>query len=458
MAIVKLVCQGCGANLDADSNTRVVQCQYCGTANALKQTVAAPPPQPQPPPQPAYIPPPPPQIAFPQPQRSGSGVGLIITFAALLPVLIGVGVTIFAVSSAQQLTEEITSQVLGGNSAAATQDGRNFRWESGRPYIADVDGDGTEDIVGLIQPNGGSEIVVTAFSGKDWSSMWEAKVGDRSTMPGQPELRFLPEQKLALFALGTTLHAYDAKTGSERWVANLPDKIDAVALDGDKLWVRTIDETGSFVTIADGKVDKAEATPPASAKAMRTDAGYELIPDERTLDLEYQQFEGLSVQAAYCPKEEQGILSAHSFDKKECSNPHGLAFATREKGSQVPFLLAYDRKSKAEQWRVQLTAAGSLETVDTGFGQPRIELIGPPDQQSDAIVSFVRSNESNDARIRRFALADGSSKWEVVITRKTTENVDGMVAGSTRLFVNYGGGLHVLDLGTGESQAKLGGW
>jgi hypothetical protein len=118
----------------------------------------------------------------------------------------------------------------------------------------------------------------------------------------------------------------------------------------------------------------------------------------------------------------------------------------------VPFLLGYEPSSKQEQWRVQLGQAGSLETVDTGFGQPRAEFVG-----DDAIVSFVPSGQDH-ARIRRISLLDGATRWEVTLQRTSTENVDGMVVGRDRVLVNYGGRLEVLSLSDGSVIERLGGW
>lgn len=452
MAIVKLVCQGCGANLDAESNSQVIQCSYCGTRNSIQQAQ----PQPQPPP-PQQQHQPQVQISIPSTAhqaKAGKRVGMIITFAALLPVILGLGITFIAVKGAQNITDRVVEGIGGGmGGGGGAFGGAKFRWQSKRPFLDDVDGDGKADLVGLIAPVGETEIKLAAISGESWEPLWEVALGDLSNMPGQPKLQYLADEDLALFALGTTLHAYEAKTGNERWVANLPDKVEVVARDGDdKLWVRSIDESGNHVALADGKVSKAAPKPPDSATTVRSDAGYELIPSERTLDLESEQFDGLRVEAGFCPKAHQAIVPARGFGPKTCSYPEGLAFATRKKGSKVPFLVAYDRESKAEKWRVQLTKAGSLETVDTGFGQPRAEFF-----DGGAIISYV-PGESDDARIRRISMKDGSTQWETTLTQQSTENVDGMLAGKDHVFVTFGGGIHVLKLSDGKEVTQIGGW
>jgi hypothetical protein len=115
-------------------------------------------------------------------------------------------------------------------------------------------------------------------------------------------------------------------------------------------------------------------------------------------------------------------------------------------------MLGYARDTKAERWRVQLTKAGSLETVDTGFGQPRAEFLG-----DEAIISLVPSSDNN-ARIRRISLIDGSIAWETTLARKNIENIDGIGVGSNLVFVNYGGSLRVLSLADGTELTSLGGY
>jgi hypothetical protein len=130
-------------------------------------------------------------------------------------------------------------------------------------------------------------------------------------------------------------------------------------------------------------------------------------------------------------------------------------FVTRDKGTAVPFMIGYARDSKAERWRVQLTKAGSLETVDSGFGQPRAEFFG--EQADQAIISVVPSADNN-ARIRRISLTDGSVAWETTLTRKHIENIDGIGVGNKLVFVNYGQSLRVLSLADGTELATLGGY
>jgi hypothetical protein len=455
MAIVKLVCQGCGANLDAIEpnvgqglgqgpglgQSHIITCGYCGTNNQIqtKQTF-----QPTPPPPPQYAAPP--QFAqqpnIPKHTSSGGGAGTVVAIMALIPILIAAGVAFF-VFRAGVTTFEQLSGVLSK---------RNFLWNSGTALIADVDGDGTDDAIGVTQELGEQKLLLTAISGKSYATLWEVELGRLSDLPDR-SVYVEPGAQLAVVAMGPALHAYDLSNGTPRWVATLPDKIENVAIDGDHFWISTIDGAAHSVALVSGQVAPTSAPSP-TAKPLRDDDGYDLIPDLAQLDLAYDQFEGLRVAQAFCPIENLPLITGRRWDEdsKRCSHPHGLAFVTRDKGTAVPYFIGYDHDTKAERWRMQLTRAGSLETVDTGFGQPRAEFFG-----DDAIVSLVPTADNN-TRIRRIRLNSGIILWETTLVRKSTEHVNGIAVGQNRVFVIYGNSLRVLSLDDGSELASLGGF
>lgn len=461
MAIIKLVCQGCGANLDALDTSGVVTCGYCGARNHLKPTVYQEAPSAPPPPQRPSMPMPAPPMQVPvqyqvQPieyaqKQAARGVGLFLVFGAVVPLVIGGAVAFLAF----QGNMSIGRGQAGGRSLDSEGLDRQYRWESGRPFAADLDGDGTEDLLGLIQVMGGSTLSIVAISGADWHVMWETDIGDRSTMPEQPRLRFVEQPHTVVFAMGAAIRAFDGKTGQQKWVANLPDKTDVMVLDGDQLWARSIDESIHSIALATGTVTPAKTTPSPTAKPLRTDYGYDLIPSNRQLDLEYEQFADVRIDTAFCPPEllQVQFEPIQGFGAVPCTWNHGLVWASRSKGTAVPFLISYEPATKQERWRQQLTAPGSLETIDSGFNQPRAEFIA-----DDAVISFSPSTANGNATIRRIAMADGATKWETTLTRGLTENVDGMVVGKDRVYVDHGGCMVVLELATGKEIERLGGW
>lgn len=462
MAIVKLVCQGCGANLDALDSSRIVACGYCGTQNHIKPTVYNEPP-PAPPRPPAPQAPPVFQVQYdirPPIQKpagaSGSKLGLFIAIGALVPMVIA-GAVAFLVLQGTSSDFMVQRGEAGGRALVAESGpARQYRWESGRPFLADLDGDGTQDVIGIIQVMGQPELAIVAISGANWRVMWETPIGDRSTMPEQPRLRFVAPQgqPIVLFAMGAAIRAFEGKTGQQKWVANLPDKTAAMALEGENLWIRSIDESTHTLALISGALTPTKASPSKDAKPLRTDYGYDLIPDNDMLELESGTFADLRLEHAYCPPELLELqLDGQRWDPIPCTWKHGLAWASRDKGTAVPFLIGYEPGKHTERWRVQLTAPGSLETIDAGFNQPRGEFV-----DDDAIISFSPSTANGTVTLRRISMLDGSTKWEHRLERKLTENLDGMVIGEQRLYANHGGCLVVMDVATGQELERLGGW
>jgi outer membrane protein assembly factor BamB/DNA-directed RNA polymerase subunit RPC12/RpoP len=460
MAIIKLVCQGCSANLDALDTSGIITCGYCGARNHLKPTVyqeAPAPPPPQRPPVSMQPMQPPIQQYHVQPveyaqKKAPRGLGAFLVLGAVVPMIVAGGVAFLALKGVPSI-----NRGQAGGLALDTANGldRQYRWESGRPFVADLDGDGTEDLLGLIQVMGNTTLSIVAISGADWHVMWETDIGDRATMPEQPRLRFVEDQATVVFAMGAAIRAFDGKTGQQKWVANLPDKTDVMVRDGDQLWARSIDESIHSIALATGAVTPATGTPNPTAKPLRTDYGYDLIPSNRQLDLGYEAFADVRIDTAFCPPEllEVQFEPVRGFGAVPCTWKHGLVWASRSKGTSVPFLIGYEPATKQERWRQQLTAPGSLETIDSGFNQPRAEFIA-----DDALISFSPSNANGAATIRRISMADGATQWETTLGRNMTENVDGMVIGKNRVYVDHGGCMVVLELATGKEIERLGGW
>src|SRR5690606_24788472 len=150
-------------------------------------------------------------------------------------------------------------------------------------------------------------------------------------------------------------------------------------------------------------------------------------PKLRSMDLDAGVFSELRIQQGFCPDHEISDVGHRTY---HCAHPQGLVFATRATGTQVPFLAGYDPAAKTESWRVQLTKAGTLETVESGFGQPRAELVGDA-----AVVSFVPKDKN--PRIRRISLVDGSTAWEATLTQTIGSNVEGIAVAGERVLVRY---------------------
>src|SRR5689334_7836999 len=112
MAIVKLVCQGCGANLDALSQSPVIRCGYCGTNNQIKQTFQPTPPPPQYAPPQNFAPPKQPVFQGEQP-ATRSGMTTFVVLLAVIPLVIGGVITWFLARSGIESFEQFSQKLDG---------------------------------------------------------------------------------------------------------------------------------------------------------------------------------------------------------------------------------------------------------------------------------------------------------------------------------------------------------
>ena len=440
MAIIKLVCQGCGARLDVDDGAQIVTCEYCGTQNQIKQTRV---PQPPPPQQVDHA-----HHHYHHHPAQPTAAPRRLMVLGLLPLLIGLGVTGFVLSKTTDVAERISARVGGGGGEAELK----VFWNSGRPLVADLNGDGSDDMLAMGSISGETKVQLFALSGTDDQPLWRVELGTHASMPGTPRVLYAAESNLALFALGAALHAYDGKTGDSRWLASMPDVVEHVAMGEGVLWVAATDGSFHHVTLADGSVKGVDAWPEQGLTLLPEDKRFELIPSTWEPGLASDAFDDLRVVQAFCPRDRRIMaMDDGRMAAPRCPEAPGLAFATRRKGSSVPFLVGYDPQTKAERWRQQMTTPGSIEGVKGGFGQPRAVFVG----DGEAIVSFARASDDGVSRLRRLQLSDGEVVWEQTVKTHLGQ-VDGLRVGSDRLYLVSAGAVHRFDLATGEFRGRLG--
>lgn len=446
--VIKLVCQGCNAALEVDEGQRQVNCTYCGTPNHIQRQPAAapaPPRAPHPPPPPAHVPGPPAHVVRHTPvvvnrPRRGRFLGFLI------PLMLSIGITAAVVVQTGQidlgdynldgLEDLMDSKALSGTGNTG------FHVHSARPLIADADGDGTEDVVLVTRTKGSTQnLQLTAFSGADWKELWETEsFGDLSSLAGNLAVYYHDETVLVM--AGTSVRAFDLATGTLRWTTNLTDKVDRVSAGGEgKVIVETIDEVMNLVDLASGDLGTAAT----HGHALFADQGFALIPSDAEMDLKYDQFEGLRVDQAFCPRDLR-------TGPETCDHPRGVAIAERNKGTRIPYVVGYDRESKEMLWKVQVTPDGSVETASGGVG-PRIEVLG-----ERGLLTYQIG--SDPPRMRMMGLGDGKAYWDVAMEfsgpTARSGRVDGAVQTEKRIYVKALTDLYVFDAKDGKRIGQLG--
>ncbi|MBW2535253.1 MAG: hypothetical protein JRI55_27415, partial [Deltaproteobacteria bacterium] len=156
---VSAKCPECGARLKIDPGLPQARCEFCGTTSVI-QRGKAPPAPPTGAPQHPVI-------------HVGTGFRWWILLPALLPVVLGLGITAFVTRAVQQATGDVASGVdLSGLAASNSE---HLQWVGNRqPMLADVNGDGVADPVGWVRflENGNTADHLAAFDANTGARLW----------------------------------------------------------------------------------------------------------------------------------------------------------------------------------------------------------------------------------------------------------------------------------------------
>ncbi|MEO7734856.1 MAG: PQQ-binding-like beta-propeller repeat protein [Kofleriaceae bacterium] len=242
MQATRVRCPECGATTAASGELAL--CTYCGTQSRVQrrtQVFQRPIPLP---PLPHFVP-----VAT-QVRRT-STMWLVLGIITVLPMVVGGSMCLVGRSLGMMPT---------GRPVAATSPppppARERDWESAHPIIADVDGDGIEDVIGIqrqLTPDG---MRLAAVSGADGHVLWSTPdLGAYidvyryvATLAGETVLFFDVTN-------APRLVAYDAHNGANKWDVVPPEIVSAICGAGSasgKVTLVTKDEARFTLELATG--------------------------------------------------------------------------------------------------------------------------------------------------------------------------------------------------------------
>jgi hypothetical protein len=132
----------------------------------------------------------------------------------------------------------------------------NRMWGGGLPFIADVNGDGVEDMISF-----GSEI--TALDGRTLVPLWQRADLD-VYVPNARRIAAVAGRSFVV-TKGRSLEILDLASGQTRRSVPTSDLISGLCADGDRVWVTQIDVVCGLLDVGAGTLDRAAAQPPACA-------------------------------------------------------------------------------------------------------------------------------------------------------------------------------------------------
>lgn len=432
MKLIVVTCPHCGGRIQTAEATDHVRCEYCGTLSRLQRRTRV---------LERVLPPPPMAPGGPAPiavQQRSRRVGWIVALAALVPIVIFGAV---AAAILGQGPRRGARAPAGGAAATATAVQADLpAWQGETPLLADLDGDGTPEVIGRSRRVGKrDEIRVIALDGKTGTPRWESEPLGTYSDTFQGPLVLAGD--LVLFASQRAeVRAFGAADGKRRWSATLEERVERFCERGETIVAVGKDDVERPLVRATGARAEvtAEAAPPAEA-AKRGPKTRKAAP----------ACEG-------APSDRGGVRSRHLdwaiADKLDIagdrlvSGPGGrVASGTRRKGTRVPLLVALDAANKA-RWRVDLPQ----DPLAAGEGAPSAVVVG------DAVVCAAYRLDGPGWRtsVACFTLADGRRLWDRAIDKGGASAME--IAGAT-LLLSSSNRLEARELQTGATRWTFGG-
>jgi PQQ-like domain len=394
MRAISIRCPTCNASLRVASDAAMTTCEYCHTTCRIQtrtgwlQRPAS-----------ASGPP-----GLPVAQAPANHA-VVLALAGLLTALLGTGAAAYLM-----MRNSTPASVAAPQSAAAPVPVRppepaRLRWTGSPLLLRDLDGDGNEDLIGIVEEYLDRKQFLAAYSGVTGREMWRAAVAMRSPYPAQLALT---EAYVLRADDDGRLYSYLIDNGEPRWVATLGEKVEHLCAHGPgQIRVITADAQVRTVQLEDGAVSA-----PTRWKRRR-----EAACDE--LPLAWHRL-GMTVQTGFALARVPG-MSVRFLARRGAMT---LAAGGKSPGTAVPMLARLD--GKVVTWKRELPSDNPLGA------QMREDLIYF-DEDLVAATYKTRVGNAEVTRLVALASSDGTRRWEVpssecrsVLTRTMVLCIDGL--------------------------------
>lgn len=365
--LVKAACPHCGAGVTLDPTRDVVSCTFCGTSSFIQRPRRAP-TEPIP-----VAPQGMPTIVMPE-VRPASTSALVVVPIVLVLVLAGVGAAI-----------AFSGKAGGGRYSVG-----------GRPLPLDANGDGVEDIVLDVTTLGKTpQLHFAAFDPQSGKELWRT-----------PSLGASGEANHATTARGrlvvtvrNAVFGFDGKSGTQAFATALPELPEALCKHPSGVAVLTKDKQLFPVDLGNG----ALGAPTAGAR-------YAQEKGTRCVDLDpadASQGPGLiEVDEAPYRDRVKGMQVSDVFaiaDTKQV-----LVLGTREPGTRVPMLAAFDGEKLL--WVQELPVSEPLLAKE---GEPTAFAVA-----SGRVLAAYERSDRQELRIVCFDFHSGRRAWEAALPER----------------------------------------
>ena len=423
-------CENCGANLPfIPPGAPSVTCEYCGTTRAIAP--------PAPPPRPAA----PPVIPFgagrfPQGTPAPVRVAPVVFILPFVFAIVGVIIPIIIFSTRASRPPPPVSIPAVPSFGIALPTGKGDQWDGMHaPEVADLDGDGVEDFVGLSRTVKPDEVHVVAYSGKTFAQLWRTPSYGTFTEANDATRVAIAGGRVVATDFRHAVHVLEGRTGKELGATTTTDKVTHLCAHGGKVWLDVADEQDvdlDPVAIATSRLDRRPQECPSSA-------GFANVRCRTHGDMPRSR----CTSADALPK-----AAGFAADRVLWDGDVAVAVGTKRPGTRTPMAAGWDAASKRWTWTVALTTSPSASE-------------GGPDVAELAGGRLVATYGIKTGGVRLVAIdaKTGKQQWDVALPQSNTgSGVYDLQLTASRVYAPHWVWLDVLDASSGSVLQTLGSW
>lgn len=395
MNAITIRCPTCNAALHVPNEAATVTCSYCHTPCRIQHRSRIW-QIPQPPPPPVRDGRPPMPVA-----KVPVKIGAMVIAGSLASMLVAGGGAAFmvmqggAVSSSSSSESHALMQHAEVPTAEPAKRPETLRWDSSKPLLRDLDGDGDDDLIGMVNGYVDSKSLryVAAYSGKDGRALWRsAAVPDAL---GTQAYVTIAGDRALLSGDDGKVYAYQLDDGAAAWTLEVGERVELYCRldDAGKLRIITKDERARDVELASGA-----ATPVTGKSRRQLWRGCDAIPTDN--DNSYGQ-------AVYNPFHRlpnvRGMYTRSLVKRGDTA----LISGGKSPGTGIPMVAL--RKGKEVVWRAELPSSDPLTSQMS-------EAILYVDSRVALATYSTNSGSAGQVRLVALATEDGRRLWEAPLS------------------------------------------
>lgn len=420
-----MTCPNCGAALSAPDDATGATCSYCGQSCVIRG-----------------------RTRFLQRQRPlptlPAGMRVVVkplntprlAWLAILPIvgfvagMVAVVYGAIASHRASRVAYTTTTTTQTTTSSSPVKRPPAW-WNNAPPFLRDLNGDGVDDVIGMVRAiGGGDQMHFAAFDGATGDPLWESpSIG--SYIEVISGASFLTGNFILRSNSGGVIRAFDVATGASQWSAPVGEQIEVLCASSSAgaVDVQTRDDAVRRLTLATGELSGATPLPRGR---KRQDCGKAAaIASATPASKEARRLPGLSRGSVF-RHGDVAIVAAH-----------------KSTGSSVPMIARLGPDGASIAWQAQVPAQHPLTSR---FREELTAMTG------DLVFAMYEAHELPAPHLTALSLADGARRWDVELPDVDLANgrMYGVAVNQRAVLVSAYDRLLALELGTGKLLFTIG--